>query len=106
MTLRHRPGSIVDWDRFAAPTDFSDSPLSLALKQPVLLGLFLPIQAGGWSASTLPRSTDWSFDYNEALVLQADFLTRVLLSLIQALSFGRRCPYPFSGGWLEVEQLS
>jgi FMNH2-dependent dimethyl sulfone monooxygenase len=70
--LTHRPGSLVGWDHFAAPTDFPDSPLSQALKQPVLLGLFLPIQAGGWSASTLPRTTDWSFDYNKALVLRAE----------------------------------
>jgi FMNH2-dependent dimethyl sulfone monooxygenase len=60
--------------RAAAPTDFPDSPLSLALHQPLLLGLFLPIQAGGWSASTLPRTTDWSFDYNAALVRQAEDL--------------------------------
>jgi hypothetical protein len=35
--------------RIAAPTDFSDSPLSQALRQPMMLGLFLPIQAGGWA---------------------------------------------------------
>ena len=40
-------------------------------EQPLLLGLFLPIQAGGWSASTLPRTTDWNFDYNLALVQKA-----------------------------------
>jgi hypothetical protein len=65
--------------RIAAPTDFSDSPLSQALRQPMMLGLFLPIQAGGWSASRLPRITDWSFDYNAALVPQAeDLVPRVL----------------------------
>jgi FMNH2-dependent dimethyl sulfone monooxygenase len=42
------------------------------LEQPLLLGLFLPIQAGGWSASTLARTTDWSFDYNLALVQKAE----------------------------------
>src|SRR6476661_6646790 len=36
-----------------APSSFPDSPLSRALRQPLLLGLFLPIQAGGWSASRL-----------------------------------------------------
>jgi dimethylsulfone monooxygenase len=60
--------------RAAAPTDFPDSPLSQALRQPLMLGLFLPIQAGGWSASTLPRTTDWTFDYNAALVRQAEDL--------------------------------
>ncbi len=57
-----------------APTDFADSPLSLALRQPMLLGLFLPIQAGGWSASTLPRTTDWRWEYNRDLVLTAEAL--------------------------------
>lgn len=83
MILSHYPGSIVGCDRFPAPTDFPESPLSQALKQPVLLGLFLPIQAGGWSASTLPRTTDWSFKYNKALVLQAEALG---FDLIFALS--------------------
>jgi FMNH2-dependent dimethyl sulfone monooxygenase len=57
-----------------SPTDYPDSPLSQALKQPVLLGLFLPIHHGGWSASTLPRSTDWSFDYNAKLTQTAETL--------------------------------
>jgi FMNH2-dependent dimethyl sulfone monooxygenase len=57
-----------------SPTDFAESPLSLALRQPMMLGLFLPIQSGGWTASTLPRGTDWSFDYNAALTLQAEAL--------------------------------
>src|SRR3712207_5784882 len=83
MILSHYPGSIVGCDRFPAPTDFPESPLCQALKQPVLLGLFLPIQAGGWSASTLPRTTDWSFEYNKALVLQAEALG---FDLIFALS--------------------
>ncbi|WP_098016113.1 LLM class flavin-dependent oxidoreductase [Paraburkholderia caribensis] len=56
------------------PASFADSPVSHALEQPLLLGLFLPIQAGGWSASTLPRTTDWRFDYNLALVEKAEAL--------------------------------
>lgn len=59
-------------ERFSAPSDYPDSPFSQALKQPILLGLFLPIQAGGWSASTLPRTTDWRFAYNKDLVLTAE----------------------------------
>src|ERR1700761_9743927 len=55
-----------------SPAEFPDSPLAQALRQPLMLGLFLPIQAGGWSASTLPRTTDWSFDYNRDLVLAAE----------------------------------
>ncbi|MDO9712878.1 LLM class flavin-dependent oxidoreductase [Paracraurococcus lichenis] len=55
-----------------SPSSFPDSPLSRALQQPLLLGLFLPIQAGGWSASRLPRSTTWTFDYNRALTQRAE----------------------------------
>ncbi len=40
----------------ASPTDYPQSPLSQALRQPVLLGLFLPIHHGGWSSSNLPRT--------------------------------------------------
>ncbi|MES2188046.1 MAG: LLM class flavin-dependent oxidoreductase [Pseudomonadota bacterium] len=57
-----------------SPAEFPDSPLSTVLRQPLLLGLFLPLQSGGWSASTLPRGTDWSFDYNARLTLQAEAL--------------------------------
>ncbi|MBS3020393.1 FMNH(2)-dependent dimethylsulfone monooxygenase [Comamonas sp. PE63] len=74
MTSALRPGSLVDWEHFPSPLEYPESPLSKAFNQPVLLGLFLPIQAGGWSASTLPRSTDWSFDYNRDLVLHAEKL--------------------------------
>ncbi|PQV54851.1 LLM class flavin-dependent oxidoreductase [Paraburkholderia sp. BL21I4N1] len=55
-----------------SPLEFAQSPAARLLEQPLNLGLFLPIQAGGWSASNLPRSTDWSFDYNAALVKQAE----------------------------------
>ncbi|WAJ28215.1 LLM class flavin-dependent oxidoreductase [Antarcticirhabdus aurantiaca] len=75
MAISHAPGSLVGLDRFVGPTDFAESPLSRALReQPILLGLFLPIQAGGWTNSTLPRSTDWRFDYNRDLVLRAEEL--------------------------------
>ncbi|HVV27999.1 MAG TPA: LLM class flavin-dependent oxidoreductase [Rhizomicrobium sp.] len=60
--------------KLPAPEDFPESPYAQALRQPMLLGLFVPIQAGGWSASTLPRSTTWTFDYNSALVKRADEL--------------------------------
>jgi FMNH2-dependent dimethyl sulfone monooxygenase len=51
------PSPFVD---VRSPADFPDSPVSRVLAQPLMLGLFLPIQAGGWSASTLPRTTDWT----------------------------------------------
>jgi dimethylsulfone monooxygenase len=58
----------------ASPADFADSPLSAALRQPLMLGLFLPIQDGGWSISTLARGTTWTFDYNARLTQQAEAL--------------------------------
>ena len=58
----------------ASPADFPASPLSKVLEQPFLVGLFLPIQDGGWTPSTLPRSTDWSFEYNKALAQRAEAL--------------------------------
>lgn len=39
-----------------------------------MLGLFLPIHHGGWSSSALPRTTDWSFDYNAKLTQKAEEL--------------------------------
>lgn len=56
------------------PFDFADSPLSRVALQPFMLGLFLPLQSGGWSPSTLPRSTTWHFDYNAALAKRAEEL--------------------------------
>ncbi|GGA43453.1 LLM class flavin-dependent oxidoreductase [Paenibacillus physcomitrellae] len=56
------------------PQHFQDSPLSKAFAQPLMLGLFLPLQTGGWSQSTLPRGTDWSFEYNTQLTQQAENL--------------------------------
>ena len=65
--------------RDASPADFPESPLARVLRQPFLLGLFLPIQDGGWTPSTLPRSTTWTFDYNAALTRQAEALGLDLL---------------------------
>lgn len=66
-----RPGVVADGP---GPAEFSDSPLARALRQPMLLGLFLPLQAGGWSASTLPRGTTWTYDYNARLTQTAEAL--------------------------------
>ena len=51
-----------------------DSPLGQAWQQPLMLGLFLPIHNGGWTMSTLPRGTDWRFDYNARLTRRAEEL--------------------------------
>lgn len=64
MATEARPG----------PADFADSPLARVLRQPLILGLFLPIQDGGWSTSTLPRTTTWTFDYNAQLTKRAEAL--------------------------------
>lgn len=56
----------------AGPIDFPDSPLARAARQPLMLGLFLPTQTGGYSQSTYPRGTSWEFDYNKALTLKAE----------------------------------
>lgn len=65
----------LDSSRMAtAPTEFPDSPLSQIIQQPLILGLFLPVQSGGWSASLLPRTTDWTFDYNATLTQRAEDL--------------------------------
>lgn len=50
------------------------SPLEHAQRQPLMLGLFLPIQNGGWTPSSAPRGTDWHFDYNTALTVKAEAL--------------------------------
>ena len=50
------------------------SPLDRAARQPLMLGLFLPIQSGAWTPTTAPRGTDWTFDYNAKLMVQADEL--------------------------------
>jgi FMNH2-dependent dimethyl sulfone monooxygenase len=54
------------------PLDDPDSPLSRAARQPLMLGLFLPTQTGGFSQSTLERGTRWDFEYNRRLTQQAE----------------------------------
>lgn len=60
--------------REISPADFAESPFSRVLNQPFMLGLFLPIQSGGWSPSKLARGTDWQFEYNKQLTLTAETL--------------------------------
>ncbi|MGI9475107.1 MAG: LLM class flavin-dependent oxidoreductase [Hyphomicrobiaceae bacterium] len=67
-----RYASGVGKDGQNGPDEFAQSPLSQVLRQPFMLGLFLPIQSGGWSPSTLARTTDWTFDYNAALTKRAE----------------------------------
>ncbi|WP_072388818.1 LLM class flavin-dependent oxidoreductase [Hyphomicrobium sp. CS1BSMeth3] len=51
-----------------------NAPLQRALQQPLMLGLFLPLQSGAWSPSTAPRGTSWSFDYNKRCAVRAEEL--------------------------------
>jgi FMNH2-dependent dimethyl sulfone monooxygenase len=44
------------------------------MDSPFLIGLFLPIQSGGWTPSTAARGTSWTFDYNAALTTRAEEL--------------------------------
>lgn len=66
--------STTQWRAGPGPADFANSPLARVLRQPMMLGLFLPIQSGGWSTSTLPRTTTWTFDYNASLTRHAEAL--------------------------------
>ena len=68
------------------PQDFPDSPLSRAFRQPLMLGVFLPLQTGGWSQSTLPRGTDWTFDYNARLTRRAEELGHAAVAAEQYLT--------------------
>ncbi len=50
------------------------SALAAARENPLMLGLFIPIQSGGWSPSHLPRGIDWRFPYNLRLTKRAEAL--------------------------------
>jgi dimethylsulfone monooxygenase len=63
---------MTDLHSVPSPLDDPDSPLSRVASQPLMLGLFLPTQTGGFSQSTLPRGTRWEFDYNRRLTEQAE----------------------------------
>ncbi|KXV58351.1 luciferase [Acetobacter senegalensis] len=55
-----------------SPLDFPDSPLSLAVKQPLMLGLFLNFQ--DIRVSTYPTGSTWTFDHNAEIVRLGDSL--------------------------------
>jgi len=58
--------------RIIAPTEFPDSPLSQAIRQPLMLGVFLNFQDIRHSA--LPSTSTWTYDYNAEIVQLADRL--------------------------------
>ena len=63
--------------------------LERVLKQPLILGLFLPHQQGAWSPSTAPRGTSWTFEYNARCAVRADELGfDLVFGLAQWLSKG------------------
>ncbi len=57
-----------------APELFHSPPLESVLRQPLMLGLFLPLQSGAWSPSLAPRATSWTFDYNAKCTIRAEEL--------------------------------
>ena len=50
------------------------SSFERAVRQPFMLGLFLPHQSGAWTPSAAPRETSWTFEYNAALAVRAEEL--------------------------------
>lgn len=58
----------------AGQNDVSFPHLDRAKQNPLMLGLFLPIQSGAWSPSTAPRETSWTFDYNARCTVRAEEL--------------------------------
>lgn len=56
----------------AAIDAFHSPLLAAAMENPLMLGLFLPLQSGAWSPSKLPRGTTWTFDYNARLTQMAE----------------------------------
>ncbi len=62
--------------RSTAPDLNQDGSTALerALAQPMILGLFLPLQSGAWSPSMAPRDTHWGFDYNAECAIRAEEL--------------------------------
>lgn len=65
------------------------SPLDEAKKNELLLGLFLPLQEGGWSPSSAPRETSWTYDYNVRCAKMAeDFGFDLAFGLAQWLGKG------------------
>jgi len=55
-----------------SPANIPGSPLARAFEQPMMLGVFLNLQ--DIQRSTLPSSNTWTFDYNAAIVQQAEAL--------------------------------
>jgi len=72
MTLITDIGSHKSARHSVSPLAHQDSPLARITRQPLMLGLFLPTQTGGFSQSKLPRGTRWDFDYNKRLTLAAE----------------------------------
>lgn len=48
------------------------TPLEEVMQQPLMMGLFLPLQSGAWTPSTLPRGTSCSFDYVAKCAVKAE----------------------------------
>jgi FMNH2-dependent dimethyl sulfone monooxygenase len=65
------------------------TPLARAARHRLMLGLFIPLQQGAWSPSTLPRDTSWSFAYNAECTVRAEELGfDLVFGLAQWLGMG------------------
>jgi FMNH2-dependent dimethyl sulfone monooxygenase len=72
MTLITETRAFKTLHRAPSPATRADSPLARIVRQPMMIGLFLPTQTGGFSQSKLPRGTRWDFEYNKQLTLMAE----------------------------------
>ncbi len=50
------------------------APVDRIKRQPLMLGLFLPLQSGAWSPSMAPRGTRADFEYNAECAIRAEEL--------------------------------
>jgi FMNH2-dependent dimethyl sulfone monooxygenase len=64
--------SVEDLHSGPGPLADPSSPLARIAQQPMMLGLFLPTQTGGFSQSSYPRDTHWDFEYNKTLTQKAE----------------------------------
>ncbi|ACB95478.1 LLM class flavin-dependent oxidoreductase [Beijerinckia indica] len=72
MTALLQPHDEKDPVAIKAPSEFPNSPLSQAFRQPLMLGVFLNLQ--DIRHSSYPTSNSWTYDYNVEIVKRAEAL--------------------------------
>ncbi len=63
-----------DTSHSTVPAAPLQAPIDRVRQREFIMGLFLPIQDGGWTPSTSSRGTEWSFGYNARLTQLAESL--------------------------------